>query len=95
MRPDLSRPIAVHIVGVAGAGMSAIAAVLQMMGHSVSGSDLKQWGLGLVQEIDAAAMSMWVNYKNYDPSFSGPGVAGAFDDLDNISVVTAGALISF
>ncbi len=31
----------VHVVGVAGAGMSAIAAVLAAMGHRVSGSDLR------------------------------------------------------
>src|SRR4051812_8318972 len=38
---DLSRPRRVHIVGVGGAGMSAIASVLSSMGHTVSGSDLK------------------------------------------------------
>jgi UDP-N-acetylmuramate--alanine ligase len=39
--PDLSRPRRVHIVGVGGAGMSAIGTVLVAMGHEVSGSDLK------------------------------------------------------
>ncbi|MHB8439088.1 MAG: UDP-N-acetylmuramate--L-alanine ligase [Acidimicrobiales bacterium] len=38
---DLSRPVRVHIVGVGGAGMSAIASVLGAMGHTVTGSDLK------------------------------------------------------
>ena len=38
---DLSVPRRVHIVGVGGAGMSAIATVLAEMGHSVTGSDLK------------------------------------------------------
>ena len=38
---DLSRPQRVHVVGVGGAGMSAIATVLVAMGHTVSGSDLK------------------------------------------------------
>ncbi len=38
-RPDLSRPRQVHIIGVGGAGMSAIATVLLAMGHRVSGSD--------------------------------------------------------
>ena len=61
----------------------------------VNGSKLTQWGLGIVQEIDAAAMSLWVNYKNYDPSVSGPGVRGNFDDLDNLQIITAGGLISF
>ncbi|MPY95226.1 MAG: UDP-N-acetylmuramate--L-alanine ligase, partial [Acidimicrobiia bacterium] len=38
---DLSRPRRVHVVGIGGAGMSAIASVLAAMGHEVSGSDLK------------------------------------------------------
>lgn len=60
------------------------------------GSKMIQWGLGIVQEIDAAAMSLWLTYRNYDTSFSGPGVAASgFDNLDDVDVVTAGALISF
>ena len=39
---DLSRPRSLHIVGVGGAGMSAIATVLARMGHRVTGSDLKE-----------------------------------------------------
>ena len=39
--PELSSPRTVHVVGVGGAGMSAIAGVLAAMGHRVSGSDLK------------------------------------------------------
>jgi UDP-N-acetylmuramate--alanine ligase len=38
---DLSSPIRIHVVGVGGAGMSAIAAVLSAMGHVVTGSDIK------------------------------------------------------
>jgi len=38
---DLSVPRRVHVVGVGGAGMSAIAEVLAAMGHEVTGSDLK------------------------------------------------------
>jgi UDP-N-acetylmuramate--alanine ligase len=39
---DLATPQRIHIVGVGGAGMSAIATVLIGMGHHVSGSDLKE-----------------------------------------------------
>ncbi len=35
----------VHIVGVGGAGMSAIATVLRAMGHEVTGSDLRESGV--------------------------------------------------
>ena len=38
---DLTAPRRVHIVGIGGAGMSAIAEVLARMGHHVSGSDLR------------------------------------------------------
>jgi UDP-N-acetylmuramate--alanine ligase len=38
---DLDEPRRVHIVGIGGAGMSAIATVLVGMGHEVRGSDLK------------------------------------------------------
>ncbi len=38
---DPSRPRHVHVVGVGGAGMSALAAVLAAMGHTVTGSDLR------------------------------------------------------
>jgi len=38
---DLSRPRRVHVVAIGGAGMSAIATVLVAMGHTVTGSDLK------------------------------------------------------
>lgn len=41
-RIDLSRSLAVHVVGVGGVGMSAIAEVLVAMGHRVSGSDLRR-----------------------------------------------------
>ena len=40
-RPELSRQRHIHLVGVGGAGMSAIAEVLAAMGHTVTGSDLK------------------------------------------------------
>ena len=38
---DLSVKNSVHIIGIGGAGMGAIAEVLATMGHTVSGSDIK------------------------------------------------------
>jgi UDP-N-acetylmuramate--alanine ligase len=44
---DLTSPQRIHVVGIGGAGMRAIASVLAAMGHQVSGSDLKaSAGLG-------------------------------------------------
>ncbi|MFZ9629162.1 MAG: UDP-N-acetylmuramate--L-alanine ligase [Ilumatobacteraceae bacterium] len=39
---DLSAPHRLHVVGVAGPGMSAVAIVLAEMGHRVSGSDIRE-----------------------------------------------------
>ena len=36
---DRSRPMRIHLLGVAGSGMSGLAALLLEMGHAVSGSD--------------------------------------------------------
>jgi len=39
---DLRKPTRIHVVGVGGPGMSAIATVLAEMGHQVSGSDIRR-----------------------------------------------------
>jgi hypothetical protein len=57
----------------------------------VGESEVRMWGVGAVQEIDAAAMSLWVKYRNVDASTSG---INAFD-TDTFQEVTAGALINF
>ena len=41
---DPARPQRIHVVGVGGAGMSALATVLATMGHQVTGSDLRATG---------------------------------------------------
>lgn len=64
-----------------------------LLNFGVTGSNLTQWGLGVVQEIDAAAMSLWFNYKNYDASFE--NAPPLINDLDEIGVFTAGAMIAF
>ena len=57
---DLTKPLRVHIVGVGGAGMSAIATVLAAMGHHVSGSDLKD-SAGL-RRLEAAGVRVHVGH---------------------------------
>ncbi len=58
---DLTRPRRVHIVGVGGVGMSAIALLLARMGHEVSGSDLKE----SVALARLAAAGVRVNVGNH------------------------------
>jgi UDP-N-acetylmuramate--alanine ligase len=50
---DLRDPQRIHIVGIGGAGMNAIATVLAQMGHTVSGSDLRDGpGLDRLRAMD-------------------------------------------
>ena len=57
---DLSVPRRVHVVGVGGAGMSAIAVVLAAMGHDVTGSDLKP-SAGL-ERLEALGVAVTVGH---------------------------------
>ncbi len=50
---DLRTPQRLHVVGIGGAGMNAIATVLAQMGHTVSGSDLRDGpGLDRLRAMD-------------------------------------------
>ncbi|MHB8328908.1 MAG: UDP-N-acetylmuramate--L-alanine ligase [Acidimicrobiales bacterium] len=57
---DLSRPRRIHVVGIGGAGMSAIASVLAAMGHRVTGSDLK-WSPAL-DRLASTGIDLWVGH---------------------------------
>ncbi len=59
----------------------------------VSGSELERYGIGIVQEIDAAAMSIWLAYRHYEPEVRGAG--GADLQAQDFDLVKFGALISF
>jgi hypothetical protein len=52
-------------------------------------SELEVWGLGVVQEVDAAAMSVWVKYRNL--SFE-DNSSLSYEDFDYVGV---GGLINF
>ncbi|MDH4981208.1 porin [Hyphomicrobium sp. D-2] len=54
----------------------------------VDGSKSQFWGVGVVQEIDAAAMSMWLRYRNH--SVDVPGV-----NTKDMSTFAFGAFINF
>ncbi|HEX4863666.1 MAG TPA: UDP-N-acetylmuramate--L-alanine ligase [Acidimicrobiales bacterium] len=69
--PDLSAPRRVHVVGIGGAGMSAIAAVLAEMGHKVTGSDLA--GGRVLSHLESLGIEVHVGHV--------PEVAAAADML--------------
>ncbi len=74
---DLSRPARWHVVGIGGAGMSAIATVLAGMGHHVSGSDLKE--SAALERLRALGVTVVVGH---DASHVG-------DDVDAVTTSTA------
>ncbi|HVC70779.1 MAG TPA: UDP-N-acetylmuramate--L-alanine ligase [Acidimicrobiales bacterium] len=57
---DLSSPRRIHVIGVGGAGMSAIASVLAAMGHTVTGSDLKS--SPTTQRLAAAGVAVAIGH---------------------------------
>ena len=69
--------------------------------QDITASNVNWWGVGLVQEIDAAAMSMWVKYRNVDGDFTSgsanaaTGFIAGKNGVDNLQMVTFGAMISF
>jgi len=81
-----------------------------MFDAGVTASDFEQYGVGVVQEIDAAAMSIWLAWRHYEADVtcadgnSAPQVAGcatlglangASQNFDDVDIVKFGALIPF
>jgi hypothetical protein len=62
------------------------------LGLGITSSELDSVGGGAVQEIDAAAMSLWIKFRQQSADITGAGGVGALDDLRTIST---GALINF
>ena len=58
---DLSTPQRLHVVGVGGPGMSAIAIVLTEMGHTVSGSDLRE--KPILDRLRAAGVDVQIEHR--------------------------------
>jgi hypothetical protein len=54
-----------------------------------NGSESEFWGLGVVQEIDNAAMSLWVSYRQFSAD------SPSEPDLQDFDMIKAGALINF
>jgi hypothetical protein len=54
-------------------------------------SEFTRWGLGAVQEIDAASMSIWLKYREHTADVTGFAPAG----IDDFRYVSTGAMINF
>jgi UDP-N-acetylmuramate--alanine ligase len=73
---DLSRPRAVHLVAVGGAGMSGIATLLAQSGHRVTGSDVAD--TPVLERLRGLGVTTWVGH---DPAHVG--------DVDVVCASTA------
>ncbi len=87
-RLELREPRRIHVVGVGGVGMSAIALVLRAMGHTVSGSDLKD--SPVAERLRSQGIAVAVGHRadhvaGADVVTFSPAVAA-----DNVEVVAAG-----
>ena len=58
---DLARPQRVHVVGVGGAAMNAIATVLVAMGHTVTGSDVND--SPTLERLRTLGVHVWVGHR--------------------------------
>ena len=61
------------------------------LNFGITSSDFSYWGLGAVQEIDSAAMSIWLKYRKHQAEVSGEDI-GKLDDIDFVAV---GSIINF
>lgn len=62
-----------------------------------TGSKLERFGVGLVQDIDAAGMSLWAAYKHFDGEIDGPAATCTTlcGDLDEFERIEIGGVILF
>jgi hypothetical protein len=58
----------------------------------VTASEFARWGFGIAQEIDSAAMSLWIKYRQHDGELEGGAFSG---ELDAFRYISTGALIYF
>ena len=99
---DLSTPQRLHVVGVGGPGMSAIAIVLAEMGHRVSGSDLRE--RPVLERVRAAGVEVHVGHHRRHVSgctavtastaVPANNVELAQAAQDNITVLTRAGMLS-
>jgi hypothetical protein len=72
-----------------------------IFGFDRTSSELEMYGLGVVQEIDAAAMSIWLKYRHIEGEYTridnvGPGLGDTVTSgLEPIQFIGMGALIKF
>lgn len=64
---------------------------------AITGSEFNRWGLGVVQEIDAASMAVWLKYKNYDAEvdFTAAGGVTGTEEFEDLHIFAFGGAVFF
>lgn len=65
------------------------------LGLGATDSTLTRYGAGIAQEIDAAAMMLYLKYQHYDAELSGAELSAAAQDLESADFVSFGGIINF
>jgi UDP-N-acetylmuramate--alanine ligase len=91
---ELRDPQRIHVVGIGGAGMSAIALVLRAMGHEVSGSDLKD--SPVAERLRSRGIAVAVGHRAENVAGAqivtySPAVAA--DNVELVAAAAAGARV--
>ena len=88
--PSLATPRSIHVVGVGGPGMSAIASALVGMGHSVSGSDVVE--SPVLDRLRSEGVEVFVGHsaENIGPDIDFIAVSTAIPE-NNLEVLAARA----
>jgi hypothetical protein len=88
----------------AGAGITTVGGVQDVSslgvagGVRMSGADTEMWGIGINQEISAAAMDLYIAYRHFDVDVNttnAAGVATGRARLHDFDAVMAGGIIRF
>ena len=62
---------------------------------SIASSEVTMWGLGFVQSIDAAAMDLYLGYKNFSSDLHTGAAGNVKQSPDDLKVFYAGGIIKF
>ena len=67
--------------------------VMLSLALGATASTFRRYGCGIAQEIDTAAMTVYLKYQHYDADVI--GLSPTVGSLDSAEFVSAGALINF
>jgi len=64
----------------------------QALNAGVTSSEFTRWGFGVAQELDKAAITLWLKYRQHDGEVTGGPFSGG---VDTFRYISAGGLIYF